>query len=583
MSAPAQVSSASDIDTVLLDHGLRAQARMFPYTLGFFGIGLPLFLWAMRAAVSPGIMVLYILLLTAGWPLFMALRGQAERLADGPQDKTTRDARMLRQGTGGALWTGCLLIISLTAISGGSNADVLITICAGAAVGIIFFSAPVLLYLLILGPLAVAGPIIALHAVHEDAAVTQLMGGGLVLALAMGLVLNRHMRDHYLLQHEALEAARLREIANASRIAVMETLSREVTTGLSGIAQSLSVGLTHLSRAPAPRQQVEAALDEVGHLQSILTTTLDNDGAEAGQIAVDCMPVDIALICQQMIEDFADAARGRDLVLGLSGAERPASGSAIGDVHRVEQILGHLLANALQYTTTGRVELKLLAPTDGTIRIEVVDSGPGLSAAELDQAFMPHTRIVRTSSGTSGAGLGLSLSRSLAELMGGTMGAESVLDVGSKFWLDLPFDRTQSFPARAETVAEPEAEDHSLRVLLLANDALRAAQLRDQLEGMGHRCLTSTSRERAVALAKKGGIDACVISTGPFENLQAENNREGLSAFLESLRGTQEAARMTIVALLPAGDQAETLQEMGVKPVLLPQARDSLARALAQV
>lgn len=575
-SAPAPSPSVED--TVLLDHGLKAQARMFPYMLGFFGIGLPLFLWAARVGVSSWLMAVYLFVLSVAWPVFMALRGQAEARAalDTPQ---ALQARLWRQGLAGGIWTLILLVVSLTAPSGGATADMLVTVCAGAAIGIVFFSAPVLLYLLILGPLAVAGPMYAFQTLHQGADVTRLMSGGLVLALAMGFILNRHMRDHYRLQQEALEAARAREHMNAGKVALMETLSREVKTGLNGVAQTLSLGLTHLVRAPAPRQQVETALEEIERLQSILVTTLDNDEAEAGQIAVERTPLDLNRLCEQAVSDFAEQARARDLAFALTLAELP-DGAAIGDPHRVGQILAHLLANAIQYTPAGRVELKVLPPADSFIRVEVVDSGPGLSAPELERAFQPHTRIARTSSGAPGAGLGLSLSKSLADLMGGGMGAESTLDVGSKFWVDLPFDPSATPPVRP--VAEPSEteENTSLRVLLLANNSLRAAELRDQLEGLGHRCLTSTTRERALSLARKGGIDACVINTGAFENLDDDGNRRTLVAFIESLRATQAEARMNIVALLPAGDHAETLQDLGVKPVLLPQGRDGLARAL---
>ncbi len=567
-------------DSVLLDYGLRAQARMLPYTLGFFGIGLPIFLWAAKASVSPWLIGLYLLMFCATWPAFLSLRAQAEKRGVTGDDL---NGRLWRQALGGGLWVANLLVISLTAAGGGAGADVLLMICGGAAVGIIFFSAPVLLYLLILGPVAVAGPIFTMQALHEEGAAAQLMSGGLVLALAMGFILNRHMRDHYLLQFEALEAAREREDVTAGKVALMETLSREIKTGLSGIDHSLAQGLGLLTRAPAPRQLIETALEEVARLQAILVTTLDNDDAEAGQINVKVEPLDIEILCESVMAEFSGLAHAKELTFTFNAPEGAASGAAMGDLRRVEQILEHLLSNALQYTQQGRVELKLIYLPDGFVRMEVVDSGPGLSDEELDLAFTPHARILRTSSGYSGAGLGLSLSRNLSDLMGGRMGAQSTLDVGSKFWLDLPFDTTAIAPPRP-SAPEPETveEDRFLRVLLLANDSLRAAQLRDQLEFLGHRCLTSTSRERALALAKKGGLDACVISTGAFENLQDDGNHQSLARFLDGLRETQAEARLNIVALLPTGDQAEDLQALGVKPLLLPQNRESLARALAQ-
>jgi signal transduction histidine kinase/CheY-like chemotaxis protein len=592
-------------DSVVLDYGLLAQWRLSPYALGFFGIGLPLFIWAASLAVSAWLLASYLLLFMINWTVFMIMKNQSGKRMTTVQvpDPAIRyiliRERRLRQGAAGALWTLTLLMISLSvSLSGdGLHNEFMLMICGGAAVGIIFFCAPVLLFLLILGPIAVAGPIFAMYHLHPGGALSQFMTGGMALALAMGFVLNRHMQEHYLLQHGQLEAVSERENARAdahalndAKMALMETLSREVQTGLIGIEQNLLQGLTHLSRAPAPRQYVDAALSEVGHLQSILVTTLDNDTAAAGQIEIVVRPLDIDLLAQRMIGQFAALAHSKGLGFTYNTASLPEgtplglAGAAMGDEHRVEQILAHLLSNALLYTQQGRVELKLLLLPEGFLRLEVVDSGPGLSLAELEQAFTPHVRILRTSSGQSGAGLGLSLSRSLSALMGGRTGAESTLDVGSKFWLDLPYDSKAVPPPRpieAEDTPTPSA-DHSLRILLISNDSLRSAQLRDSLEHLGHKCLTSTSRERALTLAKKAPIDACLISTGAFEVLEDGENRVKLESFLKNLRQTQADARLNIVALLPDGQQAEALQDLGVTSLLMPLNREALSRALAQ-
>ena len=579
----ASPAPAPPADSVVLDHGLTAQGRLLSYALGFFGIGLPLFLWTARLSLSLWLMAFYMLMFILDWTVFMVLRAQADKCS------RLRD-RMWRQGVGGGLWAVTLLIISLSAAAAGDHAEIFLMICAGAAVGVIFFSTPVLLYLLILGPIAVAGPIIGFRMLDGASDLGHFMTGGLALALAIGFILNRHMREHYMLQYRQLEMAREREAArtasdalNAAKIALMETLSREVKTGLKGIEQSLLQGLSLLARAPSPRQYVDAALAEVGHLQSILVTTLDNDTAEAGQIEMSVQPLDIERLGQRLMAQFADLARAKDLAFTLSTDKLPPHGAAMGDEYRVEQILAHLLSNALLYTRQGRVELKLL-PAGGFLRIEIVDSGPGLSEDELRLAFAPHARIARTSSGHSGAGLGLSLSRSLSELMGGRLDGQSTLDVGSKFWLDLPFDPGAMPPARpaADEAPQDSFGDHALRILLLSNDSLRSAQLRDTLEHLGHKCLTSTSRERALALARKAPVDACLISTGAFENLDDPAGRAGLEDFLARLRDTQAEARLNILALLPAGDQAADLQAMGIRPLLLPQSRESLGRALAQ-
>ena len=607
MTTPSPTPSAASVDSVVIDFGLRAQVRMSPYMMGFFGIGLPVFVWSAQLGLSTWLLALYMVLFIANWTAFMVLKSQAETRQEMVVDDIRRReslvrSRLWRQGAGGAIWAVSLLIISLSASTAGPGAVMFLMVCAGAAVGIIFFTSPVLIHALILGPVAVAGPIFGMqlidHGTDWGTDLRRMMTGGLALALAMGFVLNRHMREHYLLQHKQLEIAAEREAARAetdaahdAKLALMETLQREVQTSLKGLEQNLVQCLTHLARAPAPRQYVDAALSEVGHLQSILVTTLDNDVAAAGHIELHVEPLDIDLICEKLVAQYAGQAHGKELTFsytlqGVAEHDGQIVGAALGDARRVEQILGHLLNNAILYTQSGRVELKVMPAGEDMLRLEVVDSGPGLSGEELAQAFAPHARIQRTSSGHSGAGLGLSLSRTLAELMGGRVDGESTLDVGSKFWLDLPFDKTAMAAPRAveaDGEAAAEVSEHSLRVLLLSNDSLRSAQLRDSLEHMGHRCLTSTSRERALALARKAPVDACLISTGPFENLEDADNRGRLEGFLDQLRATQTEAGLNILALVPAGDQVEELKAMGVRPLLLPQNRESLGRALAAV
>jgi signal transduction histidine kinase/ActR/RegA family two-component response regulator len=593
---PAPLPRSASRDSVVLDYGLLAQWRLAPYALGFFGIGLPLFIWTAVAALPLWLMGSFLLLFIINWTVFMMMKGQAARrmtsmpVPDAAIRRELIRERQWRHWLAGGLWTLTLLAICLS-IGAGPYTATLLLLCAGAAIGIIFFSAPVLIFLLTLGPLAAAGPIYALYRLDSSGGLAQPMIGGMALALAMAFILNRHMEEHYLLENAQLDAALERETAradsealNEAKMALMETLSREVQTGLKGVEQNLLQGLTHLTRAPAPRQYVDAALAEISHLQTILVTTLDNDTAAAGQIEIDLQPLDIDLLAQRLMAQFADLARTKDLGFTYNMQGLPKSGAVRGDEHRVEQILAHLLSNALLYTQQGRVELKLVHLPEGFIRMEVVDSGPGLSEDELAQVFTPHTRILRTSSGHSGAGLGLSLSRSLSALMGGRTGGESTLDVGSKFWLDLPYDPNAKAPPRP---ADPEpdieaAPDHSLRILLIANDSLRAAQLRDVLEHQGHKCLTSTTKERALTLARKAPVDACLISMGPFEALDDDNQRAKLEMWLENLRQTQADTRLNILALLPDGAQAEALREMGVRALLMPLNREALIRALAQ-
>lgn len=582
-----------DEDRIALDYGLRAQVRLLPYALGFFGIGLPVYVWAALAVMSVPMLGFNLLLFAGLWLAFFLLKpglaaeGATETLAPGQIE-----TRLRRQWLCGGLWSLGLLAVSLSAMHSGPEAAVLLIVCAGAATGVVFFSAPVLIFLLTLGPLAMAGPIIALNALHQDEGqfpLAHMVTAGLSLSLAFGLVLNRHLRQHYLLEYRQLkllldreQALKVRDELSHAQMAMMQTLSREVISGLRGLEQNLSRSLSLMVRAPAQRQPVEQALATAGHIRDMIVTTVDDGSIRQGHLDVVAVPFAADALLKDVSAAFAPLAKARGLEYRLDLPPEPLTGAICADPQRLRQIVSHLLANAIGYTPSGRVSLSLMPPVDGFIRIEVADTGPGLDEAELARAFAPFERIRRTSSGHPGAGVGLNLSRALAELMGGRLEAWSAPGLGSRFWVDLPFD-PHAVLSEPETpvIPAPEVADPGMQtVLLLSDDALEAAQLRDRLEQLGHRCLNARTRARALSLAEKGSIDAFLMVSAPPEDLSLPGQRAKLEAWLARLRQTQTATRLKILALLPEGGQAESLSELGVRPLLAPFSAEVLQRAL---
>src|SRR5690606_38189463 len=134
----------------------------------------------------------------------------------------------------------------------------------------------------------------------------------------------------------------------------------------------------------------------------------------------------------------------------------------------------------------GRIELRAFKPAPDRVRFEIADTGPGLTADELAKAFEPFERVDRTGAGVPGAGIGLALSRRLAELMGGALSADSAPGVGSRFWLDLPWDESAETPeAPAAQGEDAERRGPGLRILVAEDDQLNAAMLRAVLEQLG--------------------------------------------------------------------------------------------------
>src|SRR5688500_10054494 len=111
----------------------------------------------------------------------------------------------------------------------------------------------------------------------------------------------------------------------------------------------------------------------------------------------------------------------------------------LADYQRIKQILLNLLANAIKYNRLGgSVLLSYRELSSGLLRIEVEDTGSGISQEKLEKLFIPFERLGIDRTSVEGTGLGLALSKRLAELMGGNIGVESAVGQGCTFWLDLP-------------------------------------------------------------------------------------------------------------------------------------------------
>jgi CheY-like chemotaxis protein len=240
----------------------------------------------------------------------------------------------------------------------------------------------------------------------------------------------------------------------------------------------------------------------------------------------------------------------------------------LADEARTRQVLGNLLGNAVKYTSRGAVILRVEAAGPGRLRFEVSDSGPGLTPEELSLAFTPFKRIGRTAAGVPGAGLGLSLSRSLAHLMTGELGAGSAIGRGSRFWLELPYDAAAG-PSQRVVAADP---GQPLRVLVVEPDSLSTVMLRAALDQLGHRMLHTHDGGRALELLRSCEVDALLV---------------GGTDSAEIVRGVRampsSAAELRIAALLgPEAQDADTCLRAGADAIIRkPVTVGAVARALA--
>jgi PAS domain S-box-containing protein len=244
------------------------------------------------------------------------------------------------------------------------------------------------------------------------------------------------------------ESERARESAEAANRAKSDFLSRmshELRTPLNamlGFAQLLEMDARQPLTA-AQRPWVTQIQQAGWHLLDMINDVLDLSRIEAGTLRLQPQPIDVGEqldACVVLVEQKA-ARRGVSIHQSLD-----ADGARMmGDATRVKQILTNLLSNAVKYNVDGGQVHITVRRVGDTVEVAVRDTGLGMSPAQIEQLFQPFNRLGRERTGTEGTGIGLVISRRLAELMGGSLMVQSSAGQGSVFQLRLP--RADTAPA----------------------------------------------------------------------------------------------------------------------------------------
>jgi signal transduction histidine kinase len=245
----------------------------------------------------------------------------------------------------------------------------------------------------------------------------------------------------------ALENARLYHelgesnvrLADASRhkSRFLASMSHELRTPLNSITGFSKLLLNGVDGDLTPLQQtyVQSIHTSSTHLQQLVNGVLDMSSIEAGKLELKRELVDVAMVVEECLDTARALAEGKPLRIDRDVPEGTSMVHA--DRTKLKQIVLNLVSNAVKFTPTGRVLVRVRTEDDA-VHLLVADTGPGIPAAGLPRLFEPFTRIERTARETDGAGLGLMLSKRLVELHGGRIWVESREGQGSIFHVTLP-------------------------------------------------------------------------------------------------------------------------------------------------
>jgi PAS domain S-box-containing protein len=303
---------------------------------------------------------------------------------------------------------------------------------------------------------------------------------GLIYAIARDITARKEAEE------AASEARQAAERANQAKSEFLSRMSHELRTPLNsiiGFAQLLEMDDLDEKQRGNTRRILAAGR----HLLELINEVLDISRIEAGEMGISMEPVDLTHTISGAVELVAPMAAERSVQLSIAQSDNPGR-HVRADRQRLNQILLNLLSNAIKYNRNGgAVTVSVEDPREGRVRILVSDTGEGIAQEDIEKLFIPFERLDAENGSVEGTGLGLPLSKRLAEEMNGTLTVDSEQGAGTTFCLELGLDRAPSARPEPEDVARPvhvQRKPGTLTVLYI-EDNLSNLKLVEQL--LSHR------------------------------------------------------------------------------------------------
>jgi len=343
--------------------------------------------------------------------------------------------------------------------------------------------------------------------------------GGLTDLILLGFVFVVVRRDQRLSRELARAMSDARDAAVHAaevRSQFLANMSHEIRTpmnaviGMSGLLLDTELDANQRELASTVRTSADALL-------TVINDVLDFSKLEAGKLAVEQHDFELRPSVEAVIDLFSETAHQKKIALGIL-FDHNLPRRVRGDAGRIRQVLTNLVGNAIKFTSRGEVivhvDLRERRGPTTVVRFAVRDTGIGIADEVLPQLFQPFTQAdASTTRRFGGTGLGLAISKQIAESMGGTMAAESKLDLGSTFWFDVPLEEAHMDEVSREISL---LSLQQARVLVVDDNATNRRLVRHNLAAWKMKTEEAASGADALALlreAAKAGVPFDLVLT----------------------------------------------------------------------
>ena len=342
--------------------------------------------------------------------------------------------------------------------------------------------------------------------------------------------------------------------ASLAKSRFLANMSHEIRTPLNAL-----VGLAQLARNPELEEWLRMRyLDQICEsadtLSVILSDILDLSKIEAGKLRIDRSTFDLHGLLGSVQKSYSALAESKGLTFELC-ADPAISRYCVGDAKRLRQVLANFLSNALKFTARGRVVLSVFPDGGHCLAFSVSDTGTGIPEDALQAMFNPFNQVDNSATrNVGGTGLGLSICRELASLMDGAVGVDSLLGVGSTFWLRIPLPQTEFDLCNFDVSAFGSGLGHDAHVLIVDDNPVNMMIAAAMLEGWGARVTQAESGARAL----KAVDDACEDGQ-PFDLVLMDLQMPDMSGYevARRLRMRFDSDTLPIVAVTASGMSTE--------------------------